>query len=353
MSNKQHKWLVRHLMNNSEPNSFVVLGAGTWGITLADILARNGHRVNCWDIDAALIDWMNRERRHPKLEGFTLDEGVLLTSDLDRALEGARACVIVVPSQVLRKACQAVAAKAAGAGIEAWVICTKGIEQGSLLPMHDVLRDALGEGAGARIGILSGPSHAEEVSRGLPTTVVACSKDEILAREIQHWFHRPYFRVYTHDDMLGVELGGSIKNVIAIAAGISDGLGFGDNTRAALMTRGLAEIVRLGLAAGAKLETFMGLSGIGDLIVTAGSRHSRNHTFGNYLAQGLSAGEALERVGMVVEGYATARSAHELAQRHGVEMPITEAVYRVLYEELSVRQMVEGLLARDPKPEHY
>jgi glycerol-3-phosphate dehydrogenase (NAD(P)+) len=340
-------------MNHSEPNSFIVLGAGTWGITLADILARNGHRVNCWDIDGGLIERMNHERRHPKLGDFAIDEGVMLTSDLNQALEGARACVVVVPSQVLRKACQAVAAAPAGAGIEAWVICTKGIEQGSLLTMHGVLREAAGEAAAARTGLLSGPSHAEEVSRGLPTTVVACARDAALAREIQSWFHRPYFRVYTHDDMLGVELGGAIKNVIAIAAGISDGLGFGDNTRAALMTRGLAEIVRLGLTAGARLETFMGLTGIGDLIVTAGSRHSRNHTFGNYLAEGMGADEALKRVGMVVEGYATAKSAHELAVKYGVEMPITEAVYQVLYEGLSVRQMVEGLLAREPKPEHY
>lgn len=335
------------------PNSFAVLGAGTWGITLADILARNGHSVACWDINAALIESLNRERRHPKLGDFAIDEAVVLTADLHAALSGARACVLVVPSQVLRGACAAVKADPAAAGIDSWVICTKGIEQGSLLPMNEVLAQVLGEASAARAGILSGPSHAEEVSRGLPTTVVACARDAELARSIQRWFFRPYFRVYTVGDMLGVELGASIKNVIAIAAGISDGLGFGDNTRAALMTRGLAEIVRLGLAAGAKLETFMGLSGIGDLIVTAGSRHSRNHTFGVLLAEGASVPEALERVGMVVEGYATARSARELAKKWSVEMPITEAVYRVLYEALPVRRMVEGLLSRDPKPEHY
>lgn len=333
--------------------TFTVLGAGTWGITLADILARNGHKVACWDIDPKLTEWMSRERRHPKLEDFTFDESVVLTSDLHRALEGARVCVVVVPSQVLRSACKAVTADPAAAGLESWVICTKGVEQGTLLTMHGVLADVLGEGSAARIGVLSGPSHAEEVSRGLPTTVVGCASSPELAGAIQQWFFRPHFRVYTHDDVLGVELGASIKNVIAIAAGISDGLGFGDNTRAALMTRGLAEIVRLGLAAGARLETFMGLSGIGDLIVTAGSRHSRNHTFGGLLAQGLSCAEALERVGMVVEGHPTAKSAWALAQKYGVEMPITEAVYRVLYEGLSVKMMVEGLLAREPKPERY
>ncbi|MCL5270394.1 MAG: NAD(P)-dependent glycerol-3-phosphate dehydrogenase, partial [bacterium] len=201
--------------------------------------------------------------------------------------------------------------------------------------------------------LLSGPSHAEEVALRLPTTVVACAADPARAQAVQAAFFRPFLRVYTHDDMLGVELGASIKNVIAIAAGISDGMGFGDNTRAALMTRGLAEIVRLGLAAGARLETFLGLSGVGDLIVTATSRHSRNHTFGEYLAQGLSCDEALAKVGMVVEGYPTAESALLLGRRWGVDMPITEAIYRILYENVPPREAVAGLLTRDPKPENY
>lgn len=338
---------------NGAPASFAVLGAGTWGITLADILAKNGHRVICWDINAELIELMRREHRHPKLADFIIDPRVELVADLERAMTAARQCVLVVPSKVMRQALETIRSGGLDKGLDAWVICTKGIEQETLMVMHEVLADVLGAEAGERAGVLSGPSHAEEVSRLLPTTVVACAQNPALAVQIQHWFHRPYFRVYTHQDMAGVELGASIKNVIAIAAGISDGLGFGDNTRAALMTRGLAEIVRLGLVAGAHLETFMGLSGIGDLIVTAGSRHSRNHNFGQLLAQGLSCQDALDQVGMVVEGYTTAKSAWQLSRKYKVEMPITEVIYKVLYEGLSPRAAVEELLARDPKPEHY
>jgi glycerol-3-phosphate dehydrogenase (NAD(P)+) len=337
--------------------SFAVLGAGTWGITLADVLARNGHPVACWDVSAELIGRLRRRRAHPRLEGFTVDEGVRPVTDLEEALRTADAVVMAVPSQAMRNACEAARATIRSNGrdeaISAWVVCTKGIEQGTHLLMHEVLADVLGGEAAARAGVLSGPSHAEEVCRGLPTTIVAAAADPALAAAIQQWFFRPSLRVYTHDDVLGVELGGAIKNVIAIAAGVADGLGFGDNARAALMTRGLAEIVRLGLAAGARLETFMGLSGIGDLIVTAGSRHSRNHRFGRCLADGLTVPQALEEVGMVVEGYATAVSARELAALHNVEMPITDAVYHVLYGGLPPRRAVEELLARDPKPEHY
>jgi glycerol-3-phosphate dehydrogenase (NAD(P)+) len=337
----------------SQP-TFVVLGAGTWGTTLADVLDRNGHPVRCWDVDAALIERLGRERRHPKLEGLRLSERVAFHADLVEALASADVAIMAVPSRAMRSACQAIldAMPDGQPPPAAWVICTKGIEQGTRLLMHEVLCDVMGEAVEGRVGVLSGPSHAEEVCLGLPTTLVAAARDQALAKAIQGWFFRPRLRVYTHDDVLGVELGGSVKNVIAIAAGVADGLGFGDNARAALMTRGLAEIVRLGLAVGARLETFMGLSGIGDLIVTAGSRHSRNHAFGRLLGEGASVEQALDRVGMVVEGYATALSTRQLAQRHGVEMPITEAVGQILYEGLAPRQAVEGLLARDPKPEH-
>ena len=334
------------------PKRFTVLGAGTWGITLSGVLAENGHAVACWDVDRDLIGQLDADRRHPKLEGLAIDRGILLTHQLARALDGAQVGVLAVPSKALRSVCAAICETGVQDRLEGWVIGTKGIEAESLLLMHEVLGEVLGKAAGGRAGVLSGPSHAEEVARRLPTTVVACAADPALAHGIQQWFFRPYLRVYTHDDMRGVELGGAIKNVIAIAAGAADGMGFGDNARAALMTRGLAEIVRLGLAAGARRETFMGLSGIGDLIVTAGSRLSRNHMFGELLAQGLSSEQALERVGMVVEGYPTARSAWQFARKYGVEMPITRAVYEVLYEGLAPRRAVEGLLARDPKPEH-
>lgn len=330
-----------------------VLGAGTWGITLAGVLAQNGHAVSCWDIDEGLIGRLESQRRHPKLGAYQIPSTIALTPRLEQALEGAQGGVVAVPSRAMRSVCEAVAAAGAGDRIEAWVITNKGIEVETLMLMNEVLADVLGPAAGARVGVLSGPSHAEEVSKGMPTTVVVASADPALARAIQRWFFRPTFRVYTHDDVVGVELGGSIKNVIAIAGGAADAMGLGDNARASLITRGMAEIVRLGLAVGARLETFMGLSGIGDLIVTAGSRHSRNHRFGELLAQGLTAEEALKEVGMVVEGYTTARSAREYARKHHVEMPIIEAVYQVLYHGLSPRRALEDLMARDPKPEHY
>jgi glycerol-3-phosphate dehydrogenase (NAD(P)+) len=335
-----------------ERRTFAVLGAGTWGVTLADILARNGHAVRCWDIAGESIRNLEQTRVHPRLEDFRIADGVRFTDNLNDAVKPADAVVFVVPSQAMRPACEAIRA-AGDLDADAWVICAKGIEQQTHLLMHEVLADVLGPRAAARAGVFSGPSHAEEVCRGLPTTVVAAAADPTLAEAIQRWFFRPYLRVYTHDDVLGVELGAAIKNVIAIAAGVADGMGFGDNARAALMTRGLAEIVRLGLAAGARLETFMGLSGIGDLIVTAGSRHSRNHRFGECLARGMAVDAALAEVGMVVEGYVTALSARQLAQLHNVEMPICEAVHQILYEGLSPHRAVEDLLARDPKPEHY
>lgn len=336
-----------------EPQDIAVLGAGTWGITLAAVLAENNHRVRSWDIDAKLLEHLARERRHPKLEGFQVHPAIEMHVDLGGALEGAAACVLVAPSHAMRKACEAIKATGRADRVRRWIICTKGIEQDTDMLMHEVLADVLGAQAGAGACVLSGPSHAEEVSRHMPTMLVASAARHELAREIQPWFFRPYLRIYTHNDMRGVELGGSIKNVIAIAAGAADGMGMGDNTRAALITRGLAEMVRLGLAAGARLETFMGLSGVGDLIVTAGSRHSRNWKFGNLLAQGLPVEEALKAVGMVVEGYWTARSVCQLARRHRVEMPISEAVGAVLFEGLAARQAVEALLARDPKPENY
>ena len=276
-----------------------------------------------------------------------------ITEEGIQALAESDVAVLVVPSRAVRSACEAAKKAGLAESIDTWVIASKGIEQETYLLLHQVVEDVLGTQAGSRVAVLSGPSHAEEVSRRMPTTVVACANDPQRAEAVQNWFFRPHLRVYTHNDMLGVELGGAIKNIIAIAAGIADGMGFGDNSRAALMTRGLAEIVRLGLAAGARLETFMGLSGIGDLIVTAGSRHSRNHQFGEFLAQGLSCEEALDQVGMVVEGYFTARAARQYANQFNVEMPIAEAVYTVLYEGKPPALALEELLAREPKPEHY
>jgi glycerol-3-phosphate dehydrogenase (NAD(P)+) len=333
------------------PATLAVLGAGTWGLTLAGVLAENGHTVRCWDRDTPLLTLLAGGARHPKLEHYAIPAGIAFEHDLLRAVEGVDAVVLVIPSQAMRPVLAQLAAAGLHTRVPRWVIATKGIEQQTHLLMHEVLCATLGAEAGARAGVLSGPSHAEEVSRQMPTMLVATAADAALAQSIQQYFLRPCLRVYTHDDVCGVELGGSLKNVIAIAAGISDGMGFGDNTRAALMTRGLAEIVRLGLAAGARLETFMGLTGVGDLIVTASSKHSRNHRFGELLAQGLPCADALREVGMVVEGYPTALSALQLAATHGVELPISEAVHAICYEGLSPQAAVHDLLTRDLKPE--
>ena len=330
-----------------------LLGAGSWGATLATVLAENGHDVRLWDIDRPLLERLDRERRHPRLGDFELHPSIRMAPDLGAALDGAGAGVLVVPSSAMADALAAARDTGRHEAVERWIICAKGIEHGTCLLMHEVLERELGPDAAARASVLSGPSHAEEVARRMPTVLVAAAPTMELAGRVQPLFMRPYLRVYSHDDMRGVELGGALKNVVAIAAGAVDGLGMGDNTRAALITRGLAEIIRLGLAAGCRLETFTGLSGVGDLIVTAGSRHSRNWQFGRLMAEGLPAEEALARIGMVVEGYYTVRSASELAHRNGVEMPIVEAVRRALFEGLSPRRAVEELLAREPKPEHY
>jgi glycerol-3-phosphate dehydrogenase (NAD(P)+) len=331
----------------------LVLGGGTWGITLSHVLAENSHRVSCWDIDEELIGQINRTRRHPKLETIELHDHVEPVSRLNPALGRAEAVVIVVPSRAMRSTCQLILEIGEDLAGKSWIICSKGIEQDTLMLMHEVLEDVLGEEAGRHAGLLSGPSHAEEVSRGLPATLTASAASPDQATCIRDLFFRPYLRVYSHDDMKGVGLGGALKNVIAIAAGIADGMQLGDNARAALITRGLAEIVRLGVTLGACRETFMGLSGMGDLIVTAASRLSRNHLFGELLANDVPAEQALEKVGMVVEGYPTAESAWQLSRKHGVDMPIIEAVYRVLYKAMSPRNALKELLSRQPKPEHY
>lgn len=338
-------------VTKAEKKTVAVLGAGTWGIVLAQVLARNGHAVRAWDFFPQVIENLRRDRSTPRLPDFQIDESIVLEADLAVAARGAEVIVIVVPSTATRQTCESLKRAGITGPGKTWVICSKGIEPDTLMLLDEVVADVMGKATEDHIGALSGPSHAEEVSRGLPTTVTACSRNPEVAEEIQGLFFNPRFRVYTHDDIIGVELGGAVKNVTAIAAGISDGMGFGDNSRAALVTRGLAEIVRLGVAMGARRDTFMGLAGLGDLVVTTGSPHSRNHRFGEYLAQGMTCKEALESVGMVVEGYATAKSAYALAKRHNVEMPIAEAVYRVTYENLPARQALEQLLSRERKSE--
>ncbi len=331
--------------------SVAVLGAGTWGSALAGILTGKGHDVRAWDIDAQIIRRLRETRTHPRLPGFRLGEAARLTTNLAEAVEGARVILIAVPSGAVRATAQALAESRADGRAEAWLICSKGMDPETLKPLHEVLEEVLGAEIRGGAAALGGPSHAEEVVQGVPTTVVAAAPQAELRRRIQRMLFLPRFRVYTHDDLLGVELGGALKNVIAIAAGVSDGQGFGDNTRAALITRGLAEILRLGVKMGARAETFMGLSGLGDVVVTCTSRHSRNHRFGELLAAGRSAEAALAEVGMVVEGYAATRCAIGLARRHEVEMPLAAAVHAMLFEGLTVGDALEGLLAREARSE--
>ena len=326
-----------------------VLSAGTWGITLSALLQNRGHQVRVWEYSPEVVKVITETRRHPKLAEFLVPPQVTLTTDMPAALSGAEAVVCVVPAEHMRQTCHALAA--GGYAGQPFIICTKGIEKDSLLLMTEVAEQELGTAYAGQLAVLTGPSHAEEVSRGLPTVVTAVAVDPRLAEAVQQIFITPRFRVYSHTDVRGVELGGALKNVIAIACGISDGLGNGDNAKAALITRGLHEILRLGVALGARQETFFGLTGLGDLVVTAMSRHSRNWRFGSLVGSGVSPREALAKVGMVVEGHYTVQATVALARREQVEMPISQAVYEVLFGKLSPGDAVAALMVRQPKSE--
>src|SRR5579871_249622 len=325
-----------------------VLGAGSWGIALSAHLHRAGHDIRLWEHDPARAELLQQTRENKiLLPGILLPANIFVTSRMQEALEGREGVVLVVPSHVVRPTLQ----KAATAWPKgAWVACaTKGLEEQSHLRMSQVLKEYIKDDN--LISVLSGPSHAEEVSRKMPTTVVAASTQQALSKTVQGVFHSDYFRVYTSTDVLGVELGGSLKNVIAIAAGISDGLGLGDNSKAALMTRGLHEITRLGLALGAQPQTFAGLAGMGDLIVTCCSRHSRNRLLGEKIGKGASLEQALAEMVMVAEGVKSSHAAVDLAQKAKVEVPITEEVYQVLFKNKTAKDAVKSLMARAARTE--
>ena len=326
-----------------------VLAAGTWGITLACLLARKELDVRVWEFDEGVVEQLLAQRHHPKLPHLEIPGSMPISTDLPGTIAGAGAIVCVVPAMHMRQTCRMVAES--GNSEQMFVICSKGIEADTHALLSDVAREELGEGSEHRIGILSGPSHAEEVSRDIPTAVTSAGLDLATAEKIRDLFTTPRFRIYTQTDMLGVELASALKNVIAISCGISDGLGFGDNSKAGLVTRGLSEIMRLGLNMGAKRETFFGLAGMGDLVVTCMSQHSRNWKFGVLLGQGITAEDALTQVGMVVEGYYSVKAAVELATVHQVEMPITQAVAAVLFGGISPEQAVTALMMREPKSE--
>lgn len=320
-----------------------VLGDGGWGTTVAVLLSGKGYEVTLWGAFREYTTLLEKERTNPKfLPGVKIPESVRLTSNVNAIPEDAL-LVVAVPSKYLRQTIE----KFNGGPKAGIVSLTKGIEIETLKRPSEIIHEILR----GSVAVLSGPSISFEVARGLPTTVVAASEDEKLAREIQDVFTTPNFRVYTSWDTKGVELGGALKNIIAIAAGISDGMGFGANTKAALLTRGLVEIIRLGTKVGAKKETFFGLSGLGDLATTCMSGHSRNRWFGEEIGKDRKTKDILEETEMIVEGITTAKSARELAEKYSVEMPITEKIYEVLYKNKSPKKAVKELMARSLKPE--
>lgn len=326
------------------------LGAGTWGFCLASLLASKGNQVVLWTANPEFAKALQKKREHPKLPKMQADPRVEFTSDLKTALEGAEFLVESVTSKGIRPVFEQVLSLG---GVNCPIVITsKGIEQNSGLLLPEVVVQVLGDGMRKNICCMSGPSHAEEVIQKLPTSVVAASYDPLLMRQVVDVFGTPFFRVYPNADMNGVAFGGAMKNIIAIACGISDGLGFGDNTKAALMTRGLHEIRKLSTTKGCKAETLNGLSGMGDLCVTCLSKLSRNYMFGRLIAEGLEPQIAQENIGMVVEGAYTCVSALQLAQKNQIEVPITQAIYSILYEKLNPRDAVKALLQRAIKEEH-
>jgi glycerol-3-phosphate dehydrogenase (NAD(P)+) len=329
-----------------------VVGAGSWGTALADLLAAKGVETVVWSFEPEVAEAIERDHANPLyLEGLPLDPRLRATASLEEALRGADVVVSVSPSHVVRAV---MGGAAAALEPDALVVsASKGIENDSLMTMDEVLTDVLPAETMARACYLSGPSFAREVAQRHPTAVTIASHSPEAAARAQAIFQTPYFRVYTSDDVRGVELGGSLKNVIAIAAGVVEGLGFGYNTQAALITRGLAEITRLGVALGAGPRTLAGLAGIGDLILTCTGGLSRNRSVGVALGQGRALEEVLGGMVMVAEGVRTARSAHDLARRTGIEMPIVESVYAILFEGLPAREAVELLMQREPKAEDW
>ena len=323
-----------------------VLGSGGWGTALAILLLDNGNDVTLWSFLEKEAAVLRETRENPMLKGVPLPEELKITTSMD-VLAESELVVLATPSFAVRET----ARKAAPLLREDVVVVSvaKGIEKDTALCLTQVIEEELG-GKG-KVVALSGPSHAEEVGRRVPTGVVAASHDQAAAELVQDVFMNPRFRVYTNSDVLGVELGAALKNVLALCCGVSDGMGLGDNTKALLMTRGMTEMARLGVALGGKKETFAGLSGMGDLIVTCTSMHSRNRRCGILIGQGKSVQEAMKEVGATVEGYYAALSAHQLAQKAGVEMPICQNAYRVLYEGQDVREVVGGLMNRNKKRE--
>lgn len=325
-----------------------IIGAGSWGIALAVLLHKNGHQVTVWSAIEAEIKMLQKEHEHKdKLPGVRLPEDMVFTTDLEQAVKGAEVMVLAVPSPYTRSTSHSMASLVEEGQVI--VNVAKGIEEKTLLTLSQIIEEEIPQ---ANVAVLSGPSHAEEVGRGIPTTIVVGAKDKETAEYLQNIFMNEVFRVYISPDVLGIELGAALKNVVALAAGIADGLGYGDNTKAALITRGITEIARLGVAMGGKFETFCGLTGIGDLIVTCASMHSRNRRAGILIGQGYTMKQAMDEVKMVVEGVYSAKAARVLAGKYGVDMPIVEEVNHVLFGNKSAKEAMVDLMLRDKKIEN-
>lgn len=325
-----------------------VMGAGSWGTALALLLHSNGHQVTVWSINEEEVKMLSKEREHKsKLPGVKIPEDMVFTSDMETAIKEKDFLVLAVPSAFTRGTARNMKPFVKEGQII--VDVAKGIEEDTLMTLSQQIEEEIPQ---ANVAVLSGPSHAEEVGRGLPTAVVIGAKTEETARYLQEMFMNHVFRVYISPDMLGMELGGALKNVIALAAGIADGMGYGDNTKAALITRGITEIARLGVKMGGAIESFTGLTGIGDLIVTCASVHSRNRKAGYLMGQGKTMEEAMAEVKMVVEGVYSAKAAAKLGKKYGVALPIVDKVNEVLFEGKDPKEAVDELMLRDSKAEH-
>ncbi len=325
-----------------------IIGAGSWGTALAVVLDKNGHAVTVWSALEAEVQMLKEHQEHlEKLPGVKLAEKIRFTSDLKAAVDGMDALVLAVPSMYTRQTARSMAPHTADGQLV--ISVAKGIEEETLLTLSQIIEQEIPRSVTA---VLCGPSHAEEVGRGMPSALVAGAKSRETAERVQHYFMNESFRVYTSPDVTGMEIGASLKNVIALAAGMADGLGYGDNTKAALITRGINEIGRLGLAMGAKYETLSGLTGIGDLIVTCASMHSRNRRAGILMGKGYTMQQAMDEVKMVVEGVYSAKAAMGLARTYGVDLPIIEQVNAALFENKPVKDAVYELMTRDKKAEN-
>lgn len=324
-----------------------IVGAGSWGIALSVLVDRNGHEATVWSHTPSVIEMLTNEREHKtKLPGVKLNESIKITNDLEKVITENEVIILGVPSPYIRSTSHDMA-KFVRDG-QVIVNVSKGIEEDTLMTLSEVIEQEI---PNAKVAVMCGPSHAEEVGRGIPTTIVVGAHERETAEMLQNLFMNEVFRVYSSPDVLGMEIGSALKNVIALAAGCADGLGYGDNTKAALITRGIAEISRLGTVMGGKAETFAGLTGMGDLIVTCASMHSRNRRAGILIGQGMSAKEAMDEVKMVVEGVYSAKAALKLARKYDVEMPIIEQINLVLFEDKPAKDAVRDLMIRDKKIE--